>query len=349
MRTGGDDIAQAFALMGVEPVWDEYSSRVIDFTIIPAMQMGRPRVDVTLRISGFFRDAFPNVMRLFDAAVQALADYEDSGELNTIKQRIESDTALLTQSGVEQEQAKKQARWRVFGSKPNSYGAGLQGLIDERCWDDQTDLARAYVNWGGYAYGTDDTGQDAHAIFEHRLQGLEAVIQNQDNREHDLLDSDDYYQFQGGMSNAVTVLSGAAPSIYHGDHSNPANPQIRSLQEELNRVIRSRVLNPKWIKGMQRHGYKGAFEMAATVDYLFAYDATTNLIHDYQYEQVSKTYLLNPENRDFLQQNNPDAMREMTERLIEAMQRGLWSEPNEYQEKLEDLLMEIEASQERSS
>lgn len=348
MRTGGDDIAQAFALMGVEPVWDEYSGRVMDFSILPATHMGRPRVDVTLRISGFFRDAFPNVMRLFDAAVQALATYEDSGDLNTIKQRIESDTALFAQHGLDHEQAKKQAAWRVFGSKPNSYGAGLQALIDERCWDDQADLARAYINWGGYAYGADDAGQEAHAIFEHRLEGIELVVQNQDNREHDLLDSDDYYQFQGGMSNAVSVLSGKAPSVYHGDHSNPANPKIRTLQEELNRVIRSRVLNPKWIKGMRRHGYKGAFEMAATVDYLFAYDATTDLIQDYQYEQVSDCYLFNPENREFLQQNNPDAMQEMAERLIEAMQRGLWNESNNYQAKLEALLMDIEAMQEGS-
>ncbi len=349
MRTGGDDIAQAFALMGIEPVWDKQNSRVVDFMIIPAMQLGRPRVDVTLRISGFFRDAFPNVMRLFDAAVQALSHYEDSGELNTIKQHIENDVALLLQAGETPETAKQQAAWRVFGSKPNSYGAGLQGLIDERCWDDKSDLARAYVNWGGYAYSKDDTGKDAHAIFEHRLENLEVVIQNQDNREHDLLDSDDYYQFQGGMSNAIQVLSGKAPSIYHGDHSNPAQPKIRTLQEELNRVIRSRVLNPKWIKGMQRHGYKGAFEMAATVDYLFAYDATTDLIQDYQYEQLTDTYLLNQSNRDFLQTNNPDAMKEMTERLIEAMQRGLWKEPDEYQGLLEDLLMDIENNQERGS
>jgi len=349
MRTGGDDIAQAFALMGVEPVWDKYNGRVTDFTIIPAMQLNRPRVDVTLRISGFFRDAFPNVIRLFDAAVKAVAIYEDSGDLNTIRNSIQKDSLLLKQSGLSNDEAQRQATWRVFGSKPNSYGAGLQGLIDERCWEDKQDLARAYINWGGYAYDQDTVGHSAHAMFEHRLEAVQVVIQNQDNREHDLLDSDDYYQFQGGMSNAIRVLSGTAPTVYHGDHSNPAQPKIRTLQEELNRVIRSRVLNPKWIKGMQRHGYKGAFEMAATVDYLFAYDATTDLIQDYQYEKISDTYLFDQKNRDFLQQNNPHAMQEMTERLIEAMQRGLWSEPKEYQDKLEDLLMQIEANLEHQS
>ena len=217
----------------------------------------------------------------------------------------------------------------------------MQGLIDERCWDDKSDLAAAYVNWGGYAYGKQQTGDDAHAIFEHRLSQLEVVVQNQDNREHDLLDSDDYYQFQGGMNNAIRVLSGEAPTVYHGDHSNPDVPKIRTLEEELNRVIRSRVINPKWMKGMQRHGYKGAFEMAATVDYLFAYDATTDLIKDYQYEKVTESYLLEEENRAFLKQNNPQAMKEMAERLLEAMQRGLWQNPEAFKEQVENVILEI--------
>jgi cobaltochelatase CobN len=353
MRTGGDDIAQAFALMGVEPVWEALSGRVIDFSVIPAMQMKRPRVDVTLRISGFFRDAFPNVMRLFDSAVQVIADYEDPAGLNPIRDHIQQDIERLKQKGLGQQQARLQAGFRVFGSKPGSYGAGLQGLIDERCWDNKDDLAAAYVNWGGYAYSKqqtgDEIGENAHAIFEHRLSGLEVVVQNQDNREHDLLDSDDYYQFQGGMSNAIQSLRGKAPQIYHGDHSNPDSPKIRTLEEELNRVIRARVLNPKWIKGMQRHGYKGAFEMAATVDYLFAYDATTDLIKDYQYEKVTDRYLLEAENKAFLQENNPQAMKEMAERLLEAMQRGLWENPDDYQGKVEDVILELDEREETGS
>ena len=286
MRTGGDDIAQAFALMGVKPVWEKGSFRVIDFEIIPGFILNRPRVDVTLRISGFFRDAFPNVVKLFDAAVKALADLEEPDAINTIRQRIIEDQEKLQEQGVDATLAFKQASWRVFGSKPGAYGAGLQALIDERCWDDKNDLARAYVNWGGYAYDQQDAGVQAHKQFENRLAKMQIVLQNQDNREHDILDSDDYYQFQGGMANAVQVHGDKAATIYHADHSNPDMPKIRTLKEELNRVIRSRVVNPKWIKGMQRHGYKGAFEMAASLDYLFAYDATTDLIDDYQYVMV---------------------------------------------------------------
>jgi len=342
MRTGGDDIAQAFALMGIKPIWATGSNRVVDFEIMPAFLLNRPRVDVTLRVSGFFRDAFPNVMKLYDAAVTALAEHEEPGNTNTIKKRVDADIETLIQNGVLPEQAKKQASWRVFGSKPGAYGAGLQGLIDERCWDKPEDLAEAYINWGGYAYGQNDQGTEAFDTFEHRLGTLQAVVQNQDNREHDLLDSDDYYQFQGGMSNAVRVIADEMPAVYHGDHSNPAAPKIRTLQEELNRVVRSRVVNPKWIKGMQRHGYKGAFEMAATVDYLFAYDATTNMISDYQYEMVTDNYLFDEQNRQFLEENNPKAMQEMGERMMEAIQRGLWEEPGEYADKLEGLLLDIE-------
>ena len=356
MRTGGDDIAQAFALMGIKPIWAVGSQRVSDFEIIPAMQLGRPRVDVTLRVSGFFRDAFPNVMKLYDAAVQALAIFDEpgsstaSGNSNTIRKNIELRQAQLQADGVSEAQARRQASYRVYGSKPGAYGAGLQGLIDERCWEQRSDLADAYLNWGGYAYGNQTgDGVAAHEGFKHRLSQLEAVVQNQDNREHDLLDSDDYYQFQGGMTNAVTSFSGKAPAVYHSDHSNPSVPKIRTLSEELNRVLRSRVLNPKWIGAMQRHGYKGAFEMAASVDYLFAYDATTDLIADYQYQQVSDALIFETHNQQFMRDNNPAALEEMAERMLEACQRGMWQEPGEHQQALQDLLLDLDQQKETAS
>ena len=349
MRTGGDDIAQAFALMGIKPVWAEGSHRVIDFEIIPGMLLGRPRVDVTLRVSGFFRDAFPNVMRIYDAAVLALAEYQEPGTDNVIRQNIQLQQQQLIEQGVPSEQAKRQASYRVFGSKPGAYGAGLQGLIDERCWEERQDLADAYLNWGGYAYGSGESERDgieAKQAFRDRLTQLEVVVQNQDNREHDLLDSDDYYQFQGGMTNAVAQFSGIEPVVYHNDHSNPSAPKIRTLKEELNRVIRSRVLNPKWIESMREHGYKGAFEMSASVDYMFAYDATTNLIDDYQYQYVADALVFDEKNRQFMEENNPHALEEMAERLLEATQRGLWQSPGEYADKLQDLLLDIDQQQE---
>jgi len=348
MRTGGDDIAQAFALMGVRPIWAPGSNRVMDFEVLSCMQLGRPRVDVTLRVSGFFRDAFANVMRLYDAAVQVIADFEEPGTGNVIRRHIAEREAALLADGMDPESAKRQASYRVFGSKPGAYGAGLQGLIDERCWDERSDLAEAYVNWGGYAYDGDKRdGVEAKGAFIERLSRLEAVVQNQDNREHDILDSDDYYQFQGGMTNAVTQFRGQAPSVYHNDHSNPSSPKIRTLKEELNRVVRSRVLNPKWIQAMQEHGYKGAFEMTATVDYLFAYDATTDLVADYQYEQVTQQLLLDPDNQAFMRDNNPHALEEMAERLLEAIQRGMWQDDNGCEAEIQSLLLDLDQQQEQ--
>ena len=342
MRTGGDDIAQAMALMGVRPVWATGSQRVDDFEILPLSLLDRPRVDVTLRVSGFFRDAFANLIRLFDAAVQAVAALDEPDDLNPLAAKVRAEQASLLQAGLDEDAARRQAGWRIFGAKPGAYGAGVQGAIDGRLWQSREDLAEVYLNWGGYAYGGSDEGTAAREPFARRLSQVQAVLQNQDNREHDLLDSNDYYQFQGGMLAAVESLGGVAAASYHGDHSQPDLPKIRTLKEELNRVIRSRAANPKWLEGVKRHGYKGAFEMAATVDNLFAFDATTQLIDDHQYALLADAYLLDPVTRDFVREHNPHALRDMTERMLEAQQRGMWKDPGEYREALENLLLDIE-------
>ncbi|WP_063914296.1 cobaltochelatase subunit CobN [Pseudomonas sp. p21] len=342
MRTGGDDIAQAMALMGVRPVWATGSQRVDDFEILPLSLLDRPRVDVTLRVSGFFRDAFGNLIRLFDAAVQAVAALDEPDDLNPLAARVRSERAALQAQGVDAEQAARQAGWRVFGAKPGAYGAGVQNAIDGRLWHSRDDLAEVYLNHGGYAYGASDDGTPARAQFAQRLAKVQAVLQNQDNHEHDLLDSNDYYQFQGGMLAASETLSGAAVASYHGDHSQADRPRIRTLKEELNRVIRARALNPKWIDGVKRHGYKGAFEMAATVDNLFAFDATTQLIDDHHYQALADAYVLDPATRDFMREHNPEALRDLTERLLEAQQRGLWQAPGDYREALEEQLLDGE-------
>ncbi|MGE8149735.1 cobaltochelatase subunit CobN [Pseudomonas vancouverensis] len=342
MRTGGDDIAQAMALMGVRPVWATGSQRVDDFEILPLSLLDRPRVDVTLRVSGFFRDAFANLIRLFDAAVQAVAALDEPDDLNPLAAKVRAEREALLQAGLDEDAARRQAGWRIFGAKPGAYGAGVQGAIDGRLWHSREDLAEVYLNWGGYAYGGADEGTAAREQFAQRLGQMQAVLQNQDNREHDLLDSNDYYQFQGGMLAAVETLRGEAAASYHGDHSQPDLPKIRTLKEELNRVIRSRAANPKWLDGVKRHGYKGAFEMAATVDNLFAFDATTQLIDDHQYALLADAYLLDPATRDFVREHNPHALRDMTERLLEAQRRGMWKEPGAYREALENLLLDIE-------
>ncbi|MFN7357753.1 MAG: cobaltochelatase subunit CobN, partial [Pseudanabaena sp.] len=224
------------------------------------------------------------------------------------------------------EQAQERSRYRVFGSKPSAYGAGLQGLIESQNWENEQDLARAYINWSAYAYTSKSEGKSAPEAFNQRLSNMQIVLQNQDNREHDILDSDDYYQFQGGMTAAIKSMSGNAPEVYFGDNSRMAQPKVRKLSEEIARVYRSRVVNPKWISGAMRHGYKGAFEMSATLDYLFAYDATTNCVSDFMYEGVAEAYIFNPEVQNFIKSSNPWALRDMSERLLEANQRGMWQD-----------------------
>ena len=326
MRTGGDDLAEALALLGVQPVWDGVSRRVIDFEILPLSILGRPRVDVTLRISGFFRDAFPNLIDLFDSAVNAVANLDEPADQNPLAAKVLAESTYWQESGLTVEQAEERSRYRVFGSKPSAYGAGLQGLIESQNWESEQDLARAYINWSAYAYTSKSEGKSAPEAFNQRLGNMQIVLQNQDNREHDILDSDDYYQFQGGMTAAIASISGNAPEVYFGDNSRMAQPKVRKLSEEIARVYRSRVVNPKWIAGAMRHGYKGTFEMSATLDYLFAYDATTNCVSDFMYKGIAEAYIFNPEVQNFVKQSNPYALRDMSERLLEANQRGMWQD-----------------------
>jgi cobaltochelatase CobN len=322
MRTGGDDLAQALALMGCRPTWDTASRRVTGFEILPLSVLGRPRVDVTLRVSGFFRDAFPAQIDLIDSAARAVMALDEPEADNPSAARFRAETARLAAEGVDQ--PARRAGFRVFGSKPGAYGAGLQAMIDERLWERRGDLAGAFLDWGGYAYGGGTEGDRARDALETRLATVEAVIQNQDNREHDLLDSDDYYQFEGGMAATVETLRGAAPAVYHNDHSRPERPVIRTLAEEVGRVVRSRVVNPKWIAGCKRHGYKGAFEMAATVDYLFAFAATTHAVRDHHFDLVHAAFIDDDDTRTFIEEANPAALREIAARLAEAIERGLW-------------------------
>jgi len=323
MRTGGDDIAQCLALMGVKPKWEDTSKRVIGFEVLPLSILDRPRVDVTLRISGFFRDAFPQLITLVDSASRAVMALNEPEDMNPAAYRFNS--------GEDSS--------RVYGSKPGAYGAGLQALIDERLWGSRADLAAAYLEWGSYAYGKNSNGENKRSAFEARLAQVEATAQNQDNREHDILDSDDYYQFEGGASAAISTLQGRERPIYHNDLSRPERPVIRTLDEEISRVVRSRVINPKWINGVKRHGYKGAFEMAATLDYLFAFSATTNAVKSHHFDLVYQAYIEDSETRVFIQDHNPAALNEMACKFKEAIDRGLWKpKSNSAGELLESLL-----------
>ncbi|MET7946943.1 cobaltochelatase subunit CobN [Micromonospora sp. NPDC005324] len=319
MRTQGDDIAEVLALLGCRPVWDDRSRRVTGIEVVPTAELGRPRVDVTVRISGFFRDAFPHVVALLDDAVRRVAALDEPDEENYLRAHV---TADLAEHGDE-----RRATARIFGSKPGAYGAGLLPLIDARTWRSDADLAEVYAVWGGYAYGRGLDGREARADMERSFARIAVAVKNQDTREHDIVDSDDYFQYHGGMVAMVRHLTGTSPHAYVGDSAMPHDVRTRTLGEETRRVFRARVVNPKWIAAMRRHGYKGAFELAATVDYLFGYDATAGVVDDWMYEHLAAAYLFDETTREFLEKSNPWALRGITERLLEAADRGLWAKP----------------------
>ncbi|MGE9808671.1 cobaltochelatase subunit CobN [Janibacter sp. G1551] len=320
MRTSGDDIGEVLALLGVTPIWDEQSRRVTGLEPIPLAELGRPRIDVTVRISGFFRDAFPHVIALLDDAVALVAGLDESDEDNFVRAHAAAD---LAEHGDE-----RRARTRIFGSKPGSYGAGILQVVESGTWRSDDDLAQVYTAWGGFAYGRDLDGAPASEDMERTYRRIQVAAKNVDNRESDILDSDDYFQYHGGMVATVRALTGSEPKAYVGDSTSPDQVRTRTLQEETNRVFRSRVVNPRWIAAMQRHGYKGAFELAATVDYLFGFDATAGVVHDWMYDRIAQDYVLDKTNQDFMRRANPWALRGIVEKLAEAADRGLWEEPD---------------------
>jgi cobaltochelatase CobN len=319
MRTSGDDIAEVLALLGVRPEWDEASRRVARLDVVPLDELGRPRIDVTVRISGFFRDAFPHVVAMLDDAVRLVADLDEPDDQNYVRAHTRADLAAHGDH--------RRATTRVFGSKPGSYGAGILQVVESGTWRDDHDLAEVYTAWGGFAYGRDLDGAPAAEDMRANYRRIKVAAKNVDSAEHDIADSDDYFQYHGGMIATVRALTGADPRAYVGDSTSPDAVRTRTLAEETARVFRARVVNPRWIAAMQRHGYKGAFELAATVDYLFGFDATAGVVHDWMYERLATEYVLDETNQEFLRRSNPWALRGIVERLHEAADRGLWAEP----------------------
>jgi cobaltochelatase CobN len=320
MRTSGDDVAEVLALLGVRPVWDEASRRMTGLEPIPLAELGRPRIDVTVRISGFFRDAFPHVVTALDDAVRLVAALEEPAEENFVRAHAKAD---LQAHGDE-----RRATTRIFGSRPGAYGAGLLPVIDARNWRDDADLAEVYAVWGGFAYGRGLDGRQARDDMERAYRRIAVAAHNTDTLEHDIADSDDYFQYHGGMIATVRALTGRAPRAYIGDSTRPDTVRTRSLAEETARVFRARVVNPRWIEAMKRHGYKGAFELAATVDYLFGYDATAGVVQDWMYEKLAETYVRDQQMREFFGRSNPWALHGIAERLLEAADRKLWDAPD---------------------
>ena len=342
MRTKGDDIAEVLCLMGVRPVWEERSGRVTGIELIPIEELQRPRIDVMLRISGFFRDAFPNIVHLVDRAVELVAEQKEPPEQNFLAKHVSADISEKTAAGIDGEQAKTLACYRIFGCRPGAYGAGVSDAIDSKNWKDEKDLAEIYVKWGGYAYGRKNFGATVPDEFRRRLSRLDLTVKNEDTREYDMLDGDDFYSYHGGMIAAVKALKGELPRSYCGDSSDPDRVKTRSTVEETKHIFRARILNPKWIESMKRHGYKGAGDIARMVDIAFGWDATAEVLEDWMYEELANKYALDKDMQEWLKKVNPHALQNIAERLLEAVERGMWQATEEMKEELRDVYLDIE-------
>jgi len=342
MRTKGDDIAEVLCLMGVRPVWEVKSGRVIGIELIPMEELQRPRIDVMLRISGFFRDAFPNIVHLVDRAVELVAQQKEPAEQNFLAKHVSADISEKTSAGIDREQAKIEACYRIFGCRPGAYGAGVSDAIDSKNWKDEKDLAEIYVKWGGYAYGRKDFGVTVPDEFRRRLSRLDLTVKNEDTREYDMLDGDDFYSYHGGMIAAVKALKGELPRSYCGDSSDPDRVKTRSTVEETKHIFRARILNPKWIESMKRHGYKGAGDLSRMVDIAFGWDATAEVLEDWMYEALARRYALDKDMQEWLKGVNPHALQNIAERLLEAVERGMWQATDEMKQELRDVYLDIE-------
>jgi cobaltochelatase CobN len=342
MKTKGDDIAEILYLMGVKPTWAESSGRVVGLEVIPLEELKRPRIDVTVRISGMFRDAFLNLVHLFDEAVELVAGLKESEKDNFVAKHVEAEVKDRTAKGTDAKTAREEACFRVFSDRPGAYGCGISKAVDSKNWKDQKDLADVYVTWGCYAYNRKVYGYAAPEQFKLRLSQVNVTVKNDDSRECDILIADDWYDFHGGLISAVKTFRGEAPKSFCGDSSDPDRVKVRSTKEETCHVFRSRLLNPKYIQSMKRHGYKGAADLSRAVDFVFGWDATVEVVEDWMYEGLAKKYALDAQMQQWLKEVNPYALQNMVERLLEAIERGMWQASEDMKKQLQQLYLQIE-------
>ncbi|MDR0722301.1 MAG: cobaltochelatase subunit CobN [Treponema sp.] len=344
MRTTGDDIAEILYLLGIRPRWLGNSSRVIGLEAIPLSELGRPRIDVTLRITGLFRDTFPNLIERIEDALIMAASLDESPEENYIKKHIETETMELIRSGVEKERALERASLRIFGDPPGVYGAGVAELVSAKKWKTQADLAGVYTAWGCHGYGKKLHGEKHYDDFSRRLSKTDVSVKNEPTVENDMMGSDDFYNYFGGLVSAVSSHAGKMKASFIPNSADRERPEVFSLHEEASRIMRARINNPRWIAGLKQHGYKGAQDISEMIDIVFGWDATTSVIDDWMYDAIASRYVFDEENALWIREHNPWAMQNISERLLEAVNRGMWNASQETVEKLRSIYMEIEGA-----
>lgn len=349
MKTCGEDFAECLYLMGVRPIYLGETTRVIGVEPVPLEELGRPRLDVTLRISGLFRDMYPNLIRLMDQAVTKVAALDEPEDMNFIKKHMREDVEKLMADGIPEEEARDQSYIRVYGCAPGCYGAAVANVIDSKQWTDFRDLAQVYETWSSYGYTTKAHGNRYTEAFRRRMSTVSVTIKNESNVEYDMLSSDDFYAYHGGLVACVRANSGKKPMSVTGHTDDPSRPVTRDLNRETARIVRSRILNPKWLEGLKRHGFKGAQDIACAVDHLFGWDATAETAEDWMYQSIAQTFLFDDETREWMESVNRWAVHSVSERLLEANQRGMWDTDEATLRRLQGIYMQAEGNIEEVS
>ncbi|OPX36528.1 MAG: cobalamin biosynthesis protein CobN [Desulfobacteraceae bacterium 4484_190.1] len=342
MRTKGDDIAEVFYLMGVKPVWARGSGNVVGLEVIPASELGRPRLDVAPRISGFFRDSFPNLVERLDEAARMVAALNEPVETNILRRNVIRDMETYMKEGMDEKDAFREATFRVFGCPPGTYGAGVAELVESKNWKTREDLGNNYIRYSAHAYGKGSYGNQKPASFRRVLSRMDVTVKNEDSREYDMMSCTDYYNYYGGLIVATKTVRGELPFALVGDSSDPGRVKMRTTFEEAKHVLRSRLVNPKWLEGMKRHGYKGAGDISHMMDVILGWDATAEVIEDWMYERVARKFALDPEMQRWMKEVNPYALQNILDKLLEAISRGMWQADKAMEKELRNAYLEIE-------
>ena len=296
------------------------------------------------RISGFFRDCFPLLVQRIDEAVRMVAALEEPHESNLIRRHVVRDLAEYEKQGMNEEEALREATFRVFGCPPGTYGAGVSELVESRNWESQEDLGNNYIRYTGHAYGAGSYGRQKPAVFRRLLSRMDVTVKNEDSREYDMMSCTDYYNYYGGLIVAGKTVTGKLPVSFMGDSSDPERFRIRTTAEEAKHVLRSRLTNPKWLAGMKRHGYKGAGDISHMMDVALGWDATAEVMADWMYEKMARSYILDPEMKAWMMDVNPYARQNILDKLLEAASRDMWHADEDMRQQLEEEYLEIEGT-----
>ncbi len=347
MRADGEQIGQVLHLLGARPKW-KANGQVDGFEIIPAEELGRPRIDVNIRVSGITRDCFPDSVKYVDQAVQAVAMLNEAPEQNFIRKHIVRQAMQQGVSIEDQEQFRKLS-YRVFCAQPGVYKAGVSLAVYASAWKAEADLSDIYVFWNGYAYGSGESyGVQAHNELMENLRRVEVTFDKHISDEGDFLNCCGYYSNYGGMTMAAKSISGKTPKTYYGDTRDPANVAVTDFAEEMRRVVRSKLLNPKYIEGMKAHGYKGAGDLNKRIGRVYGFGATTGQVDNWIFDEIAETFVLESEMKAWFEKVNPWALEEIGRRLLEAQSRDIWRPDPELLERLKESYLEAEAALEET-